>query len=150
MIEGDIRLSQDIVDRLISSQNTGQLLRFQAVSKNHMGVGYVTIIPPKGLSVISDIDDTVKITQIPDGESMVLKNTFFRHFVAAPCMAHMYNTFGKDTAFHYVSGGPWQMYQPIYDFLFSKYPGFPRGSFHMKNLRTNPLESESYKDFWRV
>jgi hypothetical protein len=83
LIEGDIRLSQDIVGRLISSQNMGQQLRFQAVSKDHKGVGYVTIIPPKGLSVISDIDDTVKITQIPDGEGMVIKNTFFRHFVAA-------------------------------------------------------------------
>jgi len=62
----------------------------------------------------------------------------------------MYEAFGKETSFHYVSGGPWQMYGSLYDFLFSESQGFPRGSFHMKNLRTNPFESESYKDFWAL
>ena len=42
------------------------------------------------------------------------------------------------------------MYSNLYEFLFSESEDFPKGSFHMKNLRTNPFESESYKDFWTL
>jgi len=105
---------------------------------------------PGGVSVISDIDDTVKVTEIPAGEPEVLKNTFFRDFVAAPCMPEMYHMFDRNTAFHYVSGGPWQLYEPLVDFLFSTSVGFPSGSFHMKNIRINPFEYESYQDLWKL
>ena len=59
-------------------------------------------------------------------------------------------SFDKATAFHYVSGGPWQMYRPLSEFLFDDDSGFPPGSFHMKNVRTNPFESESYDDFRKL
>jgi phosphatidate phosphatase APP1 len=42
------------------------------------------------------------------------------------------------------------MYQPLADFLFSEQAGFPRGSVHMKNVRTNPFEKESYRDIWTL
>jgi len=32
--------------------------------------------------VISDIDDTIKITEIPAGSEVVALNTFFRHFAS--------------------------------------------------------------------
>jgi hypothetical protein len=65
-------------------------------------------------------------------------------------MAELYRSMGDNVAFHYVSGSPWQLYPPIEDFLFSQAAGFPRGSFQMKNLRTNPFEKESYQDFWKI
>ena len=65
-------------------------------------------------------------------------------------MAQSYREFGRDTAVHYVSGSPWQLYSPLVDFLFSPSVGFPPGSMHMKNVRTNLLESTSYKDFWKL
>ncbi len=151
LLEGSLRFDQDTADRLLKAQGARRgWLRFRATSEGHEGVGYVRLIQPSGLSVISDIDDTVKMTGIPDGESVVLRNTFFRDYEAAPCMAELYRSFGEDTAFHYVSGGPWQLYLPIDDFLFSEAVGFPRGSFHMKNLRTNPFEKESYQDIWNI
>lgn len=150
-LEGSISLSERSAERLLEAQHSNRgWLRFHTVSDNHHGIGHVRLIPPTGLSVISDIDDTIKITGIPEGESVVLRNTFFRDFSAAPCMAQMYRDFGSDTAFHYVSGGPWQMYQPLADFLFSEQTGIPRGSVHMKNVRTNPFEKESYQDIWRL
>jgi hypothetical protein len=150
-LEGDIRISKTAAARLLNAQQSDDgWLRFRAISDNHYGVGYIRLIAPTGLSVISDIDDTVKITGIPEGEPVVLRNTFFREFTAAPCMAQMYTSFGESTAFHYVSGGPWQMYQPLADFLFSEQAGFPRGSVHMKNVRTNPFEKESYQDIWTL
>ena len=100
--------------------------------------------------MISDIDDTIKVTEITAGEPTVLMNTFFRDFAAVSCMAEMYRGVGGDVAFHYVSGGPWQMYRPLDDFLFSDPIVFPLGSFHMKSLRTNVFEKGSYEDAWKI
>lgn len=151
LIEGSITISEEKAESLLAAQESRDgWLTFYAVSENHGGVGRVRLIPPEGTSVISDVDDTIKVTEIPAGERAVLNNTFFREFRATPCMANMYSTMDADTAFHYVSGGPWQMYQPLSEFLFSGEAGFPEGSFHMKNVRTNPFESESYQDIWSL
>ena len=151
LLEGALRLDQQTARRLLEAQRSTQgWLRFRAISDDHRGIGFVRLISPDGLSVISDIDDTIKVTGIPAGEREVLMNTFFREFVAAPCMAEMYREFGDDVSFHYVSGGPWQMYRPLDEFLFSDLTAFPLGSFHMKNLRANPFEKDSYQDIWNI
>jgi len=110
----------------------------------------VQLISPNGLSIISDIDDTVKVTGIPEGQRVVINNVFFASYKAAPCMAELYRSFSDSTAYHYVSGGPWQLYEPLSQFLFSDDSNFPQGSVHMKNVRTNLMEKNSYKDFWKL
>ena len=151
LLEGLLTISHEKAQALLAAQNSADgWLSFRAVSAEHEGAGRVRLIAPKGISVISDVDDTIKITEIPLGEKAVLNNTFFAEFQAAPCMARMFSAMDPDTAFHYVSGGPWQMYQPLQDFLFSAPIGFPEGSFHMKDVRTNPFESESYEDIWSL
>ncbi len=152
LLEGTFKLDQPTAGRLLEAQRSTQgWLRFRAVSDDgRRGIGFVRLVPPEGLSVISDIDDTIKVTGIPAGERTVLMNTFFRDFVPVPCMAGMYRDFGDDAAFHYVSGGPWQMYRPIDDFLFADPAAFPLGSFHMKSLRTNVFEKGSYEDVWNI
>ena len=62
----------------------------------------------------------------------------------------MYKGFGSKTVFHYVSGGPWQLYDGLTKFLFENDSAFPIGSMHMKNVRTNLTESESYKDILKL
>ena len=151
LIEGRITLETDRAQMLLDAQKSDDgWLSYRAVSRRHSGAGRVRLLEPTGVSVISDVDDTIKITEIPAGEQAVLNNTFFRDFVAAPCMAEMYRAFGDDVAFHYVSGGPWQFYEPLTRFLFSTAVGFPEGGFLMKNVRTNPFESESYEDIWKL
>ena len=117
-------------------------LTYRATSKDHSGVGRVQLIEPNGISVISDIDDTIKITEIPAGLKVVVRNTFFRDFVAAPQMAKMYQGF-SGASFHYVSGGPWQLYRPLSEFLFSEQEGFPEGTFHMKQVSKNLLSAST-------
>lgn len=151
LVERTLTLDRETAASLLGAQDSTEgWLRFRAVSDEHAGVGWVRLIPPTRHSVISDIDDTVKITGIPEGESVVLRNTFFREFVVAPCMAELYRQYGDGVVFHYVSGGPWQMYHPLERFLYADTVGFPNGSFLMKNLRTNPFEMESYQDFWTL
>jgi hypothetical protein len=151
LIEGTVTFSNETAQDLLAAQHSDNgWLTFRAVSDDHGGVGRVRLIGTEGVSVISDVDDTTKVTNIPSGEAEVLKNTFFREFTAAPCMADLYQSYGDDVSFHYVSGGPWQMYGPLAEFLFGEEAGFPEGTFHMKNVRTNPFESESYEDIWKL
>ncbi len=125
-------------------------LELRAVSREHSGRGWLRLIPTEGLSVVSDIDDTLKITDIPAGKATVLNNTFFREFQPTPCLPELLRGWmasADDAAVHYVSGAPWQLYQPLADFLFQD-GLYPRGDLHMKNARTNPFSSGAYKDLW--
>lgn len=144
LIEGVIKIPLGKAQALLSAQGSQDgWLTYRATSKGHSGTGRVRLIEPTGLSVISDIDDTIKVTEIPAGVKVVIRNTFFRDFVPVPEMVMLYQTW-KGACFHYISGGPWQMYGPLSDFLLSG--GFPAGSFHMKNARKNPLSVQTWED----
>jgi len=86
-----------------------------------------------GLSVISDIDDTIKISQVRDRDAMI-QNTFCRPFKPVPGLAEVYRDWsGHGAQFHYLTASPWQLYLPLSSFVRSN--GFPAGTFHMKNFR---------------
>ncbi len=96
-----------------------------------------------GLSVISDIDDTIKISEVRDRRAL-LRNTFCRPFQPAPGMAALYQTWAKVGAqFHYVSASPWQLYEPLADFI--RTAGYPAGTYHMKLFR---WKDESFFDLF--
>jgi hypothetical protein len=134
---GKIRISTDKADSLMSAQNSENgWLTFRAVSQNHRGEGRVQLIEAEGISVISDVDDTVKITEIPAGARVVVRNTFIKDYAAAPRMADLYHDW-DNAAFHYVSGSPWQLYRPLSSFLWGEEAGFPEGTFHMKQVTKN-------------
>jgi hypothetical protein len=146
LLEGFISLSAAKADTLLKRQDSRfGWLTFRAVSRDHTGTGRVRLLSPQGRSVISDIDDTIKVTEIPAGTQIVVRNTFFRDFLAAPDMAKMYQGLG-DASFHYVSGGPWQLFKPLARFLLGPTGGFPEGTFHMKNIRKNLLSLDTWRD----
>ena len=135
--QGELRLSAADFERLTG---TGQIedrwLGFQAVlgpKDNRLFAGRVLLPLRAGLSVISDIDDTIKITEVRDRRAM-LANTFVRPFRPVPGMTELYRRMSAAGAtFHYVSGSPWQLYEPLRDFCRAE--GFPRGTFHLKLFR---------------
>ncbi len=95
--------------------------------------GVTLLVPPTGVSVISDIDDTIKITNVTDTKRM-LEATFLRPFEAVPGMARRYETWRSEGAsFHFVSSTPWHFYEPIDDFI--DRAGFPRASYALKQVR---------------
>lgn len=97
--------------------------------------GRALLVPATGLSVISDIDDTVKVTQVRDQQQMLL-NTFARAFKAVPGMAQHYGALARNpqTRFHYLSSSPIQLMPALQGFL--RDAGFPPGSMHLRESTT--------------
>jgi phosphatidate phosphatase APP1 len=90
-------------------------------------------VSDSGLSVISDIDDTVKVSNVADRREL-LRNTFVREFVAVPGMPEAYRRWEQGGAsFHYVSSSPWQLSNCLTGFL--GMAGLPAGSMHLKLFR---------------
>jgi hypothetical protein len=116
---------------------TNGLVRFETVRNPDArpGVtGEVHLVNETGWSVISDIDDTLKISAVRDRRELV-RNTFCRPFQPVPGMAPVYQRWARTQSaqFHYVSASPWQLYPPLADF--ARRHGFPAGSFHLKYAR---------------
>jgi len=101
----------------------------------HRFRGHALVVPEQGVSVISDIDDTIKRTQVRERREMLL-NTFARRFEAAPRMAGWYRALAKvpGTRFHYLSASPIQLYPALSDFI--RNADFPQGSMHLRESTT--------------
>jgi hypothetical protein len=150
VLEDTLRISDAKVRPLLAGRPAGDTrlpLSATAGGGHGAGEGRVVFLEPEGLSVVSDIDDTIKVTHIPAGKKTVLRNTFLKEFKAAAGMRDMYAAFSAeqfgargDVSFHYISGSPWQLYRLVSRFLIDE-EKFPAGTFHMKNLRLNPFES---------
>lgn len=95
--------------------------------------GAVQLVPPEGVSVISDIDDTIKVSHVTDKQKLI-RSTFLEEFQAVPGMAELYTRWAEAGAvFHYVSASPWQLYLELE--AFREREAFPAGSYHMKSVR---------------
>jgi hypothetical protein len=94
----------------------------------------IHFLEEQGVSVISDIDDTIKVSNVLD-KSVLLKNTFCRPFQPVEGMAGVYRAWevAHGARFHYVTASPWQLYVPLSEFARSN--GFPAGTWHMKDFR---------------
>ncbi|EPB87461.1 hypothetical protein HMPREF1544_05771 [Mucor circinelloides 1006PhL] len=93
--------------------------------------GIVQLIEPYGVSVISDIDDTIKDTRVLSGARTVLSNTFFNPTRAIPGMADAYlQWYNQGASYHYVSNSPFQLVHMLHQFINNHH--FPPGSFHLR------------------
>lgn len=115
---------------------TGIMINFQTIKSSGLDrsfSGNSIFISCNGISVISDIDDTIKDSNVHDKKEL-LKNTFLREFKAVKGISEFYRKLeSKGAAFHYVSGSPWQLYPSISEFLDKE--KFPAGSVHLKYIR---------------
>ncbi|MCM3871265.1 MAG: DUF2183 domain-containing protein [Pyrinomonadaceae bacterium] len=143
IVELDLTLTDDRAKQLLASEkSTNGWLTFSSASGEHTGRGRIRLIEPEGVSLISDIDDTIKVTDIPAGTDTVLRNTFCRAFKSLPEMAKSYRDLGEIPV-HYVTGGPQQMFGPLYDFLIIGPGGFPEGTFHLNFFPKNFLSEDT-------
>ncbi len=96
--------------------------------------GWSQLVEPKGLSVISDIDDTVKLSYVTDRKRL-MQSTFFEPFKPVEGMAERYREllFQHRASFYFVSSSPWQLYPELLNF--SNLSAFPWASFSLKYIR---------------
>src|SRR5262249_31885826 len=110
--------------------SAGHWITFRALTKKddpRIFDAKVLLLPDTGLSVISDIDDTLKISEVTDRRKL-LHNTLLNVFACVPGMSDLYQLWQKqfDAAFHFVSASPWHLYPCLSEFLHAQH--FPAGS----------------------
>lgn len=102
-------------------------------SENLSATEEVKIIEPRGISVISDIDDTIKHSAIASGTKEIFRNTFVRSLEDLKVLGvnAWYNKMtSMGVRMHYVSNSPWQLYPLLRKFF--ELAGLPPGSIHLK------------------
>lgn len=93
----------------------------------------IVITSTQGVSLISDIDDTVKHSGIGAGITEIFRNAFIRDMsdLTIEGVREWYNTLhDMGVGIHYVSNSPWQMYPALTSYF--KLARLPKGSFHLK------------------
>ncbi|RTZ65431.1 MAG: hypothetical protein DSZ29_04370 [Aquificaceae bacterium] len=111
--------------------------------QQHKVYGEVQLIPAYGLSVISDIDDTIKISEVLDKKKL-LKNIFVAPYQTTRGFPELYQRLKEKGAyFHYVSSSPWQLYPSLKTFMEKNYP---KGTITLRHFR---LKDESFFKFFR-
>ncbi|MDH5324245.1 MAG: DUF2183 domain-containing protein [Gammaproteobacteria bacterium] len=142
--KGEIRLSEKGVERLVDKNDWIQYEAELPRRDNRRFVGEVQLLYPEGVSIISDIDDTIKISRVARKRKLI-KNTFLKKYRPVAGMARLYRLWAEDGAsFHYVSGSPWQLYPALSQFI--KDEGFPKGSFNLRRFR---VKDESFTEFFK-
>ncbi|KAK9383924.1 uncharacterized protein V2V93DRAFT_363065 [Kockiozyma suomiensis] len=99
-----------------------------------IAVDAVKVIEPYGVSVISDVDDTVKHTGITGAKKGIFRNVFVKDYseLEIKGVADWYQRLSKmGVPIHYVSNSPWQLYPSISKFL--RRAGLPEGTMHLKH-----------------
>lgn len=98
------------------------------------------LVPPAGLTIISDIDDILRITKIYEPEEGLL-NSFARAFTPWMNMPDIYANWSKsipDFHFHYLTTTPEQVTRNYMDFIYKTYPG---GSFDTRPLNFSDVSA---------
>lgn len=108
----------------------------------------VHVVGYSGVSIVSDIDDTIKETGVKN-ISRTLSTTLLRPFEHVPGMSSFYRSLkaqsnsAEDVHFHFVSSSPWLLANELFDWIVdpAKEGGkFPSGSMHLKTFRLELFE----------
>eukprot|EP01135_Chromosphaera_perkinsii_P002295 Nk52_evm81s221 gene=Nk52_evmTU81s221 len=146
-----INISHSDLGNVISNAKNGVLVQYAAVlgeTDERVFTGEIQLVGRKGISVISDIDDTIKITEVLKFPRM-MANTFLKPFQHVEGLPEIYKSWEAldGASFHYVSGSPYQLYNVLKEFMDDA--GYPGGSMYLKTARVELLEPLEY-DFIKL
>ncbi|KAF1810748.1 hypothetical protein P152DRAFT_400389 [Eremomyces bilateralis CBS 781.70] len=105
-----------------------------------LGNATAYLVPPTGLTIISDIDDVLRVTKIYKPDEGIL-NSFARPFTPWLNMPDIYANWSRsipDTHFHYLTTTPEQATRIYMDFIYKTYPG---GSFDTRPLNFSDVSA---------
>lgn len=117
-----------------------QTLNMYAEGKNNSGNATAYLVPSKGTTIISDIDDILRITKIYVPKEGLL-NTFARAFTPWMNMPEIYANWSAsipDFHFHYLTTTPEQVTRNYMDFIYNTYP---LGSFDTRPLNFSDVSA---------
>ena len=143
--EGDfdafVPLPQSISSGLLAGNATKQI-QILDVHTNGTDSGNATmyLVPNEGLTVISDIDDILRITKIYQPEEGLL-NSFARPFTPWMNMPEIYANWSKSIPnfhFHYLTTTPEQITRNYMDYIYKTYP---LGSFDTRPLNFSDISA---------
>jgi hypothetical protein len=140
--QGDFDAFVSISDQGFADGNTtGPPQRINVfVNGTELGNATSYLVPTEGLSIISDIDDILRVTKIYQPKEGLL-NSFARPFTPWMNMPDIYanwSTSLPDTHFHYLTTTPEQATRNYMDFIYKTYPG---GSFDTRPLNFSDVEA---------
>ena len=135
----ELDVPESAVNRVVAAdtpQSPVRWLPFQAAlasGDERQFTGRLQLVESSGISIVSDVDDTIKYSNVPNRRDL-FHNTFSRRFRPIDGMAALYRECAaRGAVFHFVSGSPWQLYEPLSEFL--REHAFPDGAFHLKPFR---------------
>ncbi len=130
-----LTVEHDLIQSLQEQYGHSNPIPFQAnvIGEDAKSSCEIHLLPSNGVSIISDIDDTIKESDVTNKREL-LNNTFLREFESVHGMSETYRNWAEGgTCFHYVSSSPWQLFTSL-DELKSVHQ-FPVGTMHLRNFR---------------
>jgi Uncharacterized conserved protein (DUF2183) len=140
--QGDFDVFVPISDQGLDDGNTtGPPQRINTyVNGTVAGNATSYLVTTEGLTIISDIDDILRVTKIYEPKEGLL-NSFARPFTQWMNMPDIYANWSRalpDTHFHYLTTTPEQVTRNYMDFIYKTYPG---GSFDTRPLNFSDVSA---------
>eukprot|EP00121_Abeoforma_whisleri_P013487 Awhi_evm1s12443 len=115
--------------------NNLKSLVIQAKDEKNVMSGRLSMVPLEGISVISDIDDTIKDSKVLNRDELA-RNTFAREAKVVAGMPELYQSWANrkdhEVLFHYLSGSPVNLNYELKSFLGNF--TFPEGNIWLRRM----------------
>ncbi|QIW95890.1 hypothetical protein AMS68_001408 [Peltaster fructicola] len=147
--EGDFDVFVPIASNGLTAGNATQSVQRlnTYVGGATLGNSTAYLVPEQGLTIISDIDDILRVTKIYEPKEGLL-NSFARPFTSWEDMPTIYANWSKSLPnmhFHYLTTTPEQITRNYMQYIYANYPG---GSFDTRPLNfSNVDETLSVRKF---
>ncbi|RPD56367.1 hypothetical protein L226DRAFT_573965 [Lentinus tigrinus ALCF2SS1-7] len=123
-----------------NSSTSVQVIQTGIMNVTGPGNGTVILVPSTGISIVSDIDDVMRITKVYV-PNQGLNNSFVQPYVNVPGVPELFAMWAKNlssAAFHYDTTTPVELTRTYVDYLFNN---FPLGSLEMRPINlTEPSQ----------
>lgn len=128
-------------DGLAAGNSTSEIQRLNVYTEGDInGNATAYLVPPTGLTIISDIDDILRVTKIYEPTEGLL-NSFARPFTQWMNMPDIYANWSRSIPnmhFHYLTTTPERVTRNYMDFIYKTYPG---GSFDDRPLNFSDVSA---------
>jgi phosphatidate phosphatase APP1 len=139
--DDDVPLTNDQV-KLLARDGVISFESLPAPARPERFRGTAVLVPEEGVIVVTDMDDTIKDTNVNDHKE-ARANTLVRPFRPVAGMPELYRAWmeagGPSLHFHVVSAGPWQLHEPLR--RFTEEAGFPFFTWDMRPVDTTDPET---------